>query len=97
MVPEANVPMFSAVKVPEALLLLVAVREDRVATVDWVPQDEAMLRETESPTDQESAGLGFIVIRAAASLLKPDNENALFTTQKFSALRAALACALKLI
>ena len=83
MVPEANVPMFSVVKLPEALVLLVAVREERVASVD--AQDEAMLRETEAPTDQESAGLGLSVTLGFALEFNPDNENARFPTQRFSA------------
>ena len=46
--------MLSDVKLPEALVLLVADRADRVASVDWVccVQDEAMLRETAVPAVQ---------------------------------------------
>ena len=52
MVPAANVPMLSAVNVPEALMLLDADRPDRVASVDCVGigvccgQDVPMLTET---------------------------------------------------
>ena len=54
MADAANVPMLSAVNVPVALVLLDAVRPDRVASVDCVcgvgAQDVPMLRETGVPT-----------------------------------------------
>ena len=88
MVPEANVPMFSVVKVPEALLLVLAVRAERVATVDWVGcvQVEPMLRETESPADQ----VILVLVLIANVVVALDIANAVEPTQKFRALRALL-------
>ena len=52
MVPEANVPMFSGVNVPAALSLVLAVRAERVASVDAGVQVEPMLSSTGVPAVQ---------------------------------------------
>ena len=81
-------PMFSDVKLPEALVLLVADRADRVASVDWVGcvQVEPMLRETESPADQ----VRLVLVLIANVVVALDIANAVEPTQKFRALRAVL-------
>ena len=92
MVPEANVPMFSVVKLPEALVLVLAARADRVASVDWVVQDEAILRETAVPAVQVRP----VLVHCLKLLLNPgtaielEKANAVEPTQKFKAFNAAL-------
>ena len=80
--PEANVPMFSDVKLPEALVLLVADRADRVASVDaGCGQDEPMLRETAVPAVQVRPELDQI----SEMVRKSENSNAVEPTQNLSA------------
>ena len=84
MVPEANAPMLSDVKLPEALVLLDAVRADRVASVDAGVQVEPMLRETAVPAVQVRPVLVHCLVPAEPlTAVELEKANAVEPTQKF--------------
>ena len=87
MVPEANVPMFSVVKLPEALVLLDADRAERVASVDWVAQDEPMLSSTAVPAVQVRPVLDHCLAFTPPKAEELEKANAVEPTQKFKLLK----------
>ena len=84
-------PMLSDVKLPEALVLLVADRADRVASVDAGVQDEPMLRETAVPAVQVRPELAQVEVADTVSGIS----NAVEPTQNFSACSAVFFAAVR--
>ena len=76
-------PMLSDVKLPEALVLLVADRADRVASVDAGVQVEAMLRETAVPAVQVRPVLDHCRLLAETKAEELEKASGVEPTQRF--------------